>query len=123
MTMPAFPDDSGVNDDRNRGEEVEFAEEACSCGPEAEPVLVMPFVTVVSRGGPHDDASYTAGWEMGALDAELERARVINQERLIHTENAAQADLIAMRHGYRAEIEPTQVDGWSSLRLIRSGAD
>ena len=34
--------------------------------------LLMPFVTVVSKGGPHEDESYAAGWEMGVLDARLE---------------------------------------------------
>ena len=95
----------------------------CDHESDAEAVLVMPFVTVVSRSGPHDDASYTAGWEMGALDAELDRGRVVTRERVIHTANAAQADLIAMRHGYLAEIEPTNVPGWSSLRLSREEGD
>lgn len=85
--------------------------------------LLMPFVTVTSKGGPHDDMSYTAGWEMGVLDTELEHSRALVAERVIHASNAPQADLIAMRHGYRAEIEPTDTPGWSTLRLTRSGVD
>lgn len=92
-------------------------------GQDGDVVLVMPFVTTTSKGGPHDDASYTAGWEMGALDAELEHAPTLAIERVIHTSNAAQADLIAMRHGYRAQIEPTGVPGWSTLLLTRTGVD
>jgi hypothetical protein len=112
VTISSCPDDS---------DDAQLRKEPRASGTVNEAVLVMPFVTVFSRGGPHDDASYVAGWEMGGLNAELEHARVISLERLIHTENAAQADLIAMRYGYRAEIEPTHVDGWSSLRLTRSG--
>jgi hypothetical protein len=85
--------------------------------------VLMPFVTVASNGGPHEDKSYAAGWEMGALDAQLEHARSLVLEKVIYTTNAAQADLIAMRHGYRAEIEPTSTAGWSALRLTRTGAD
>lgn len=85
--------------------------------------LVMPFVTIASKNGPHDDASYVAGWEMGALYAELEHSLTPQLNRVIHTSNAAQADLIAMHHGYIAEIEPTGHDGWSTLRLTRTGVD
>lgn len=94
-------------------------------GEEQEPglELLMPFVTVASKGGPHDDVSYAAGWEMGALDAELQFSPILVSERVIHTSNEQQADLIAMRHGYRAEIEATHIDGWSTLRLTRSGVD
>lgn len=91
-----------------------------NCG---EPELVMPFVTVTSKGGPHDDQSYTCGWEMGELDAELAHARSVRKDRVIHTENESQADLIAMRYGYRAEITPTGTDGWSALRLYCTGVD
>lgn len=85
--------------------------------------MLMPFVTVASKGGPHDDQSYAAGWEMGALDSQLEHARALVLEKVIHASNAPQADLIAMRHGYRAAIEPTGTTGWSMLRLTRTGVD
>lgn len=85
--------------------------------------LVMPFVTVASKNGPHDDASYVAGWEMGAFYAELEFSLAPQLDRVIHASNAAQADLIAMQHGFIAEIEPTGHDGWSTLRLTRTGVD
>jgi hypothetical protein len=92
-------------------------------GDMAEFGMLMPFVTVASKGGPHDDKSYAAGWEMGALDAELKHAIALVLERVIHTSNDRQADMIAMRHGYRADIAPTGTDGWSALRLTRTGAD
>lgn len=74
--------------------------------------LVMPFVTVASKGGPHDDDSYTAGWEMGALDVALSNDTVGYHEQMIHAANAPQADLVAMKNGYSAEIMPVD-DTWS----------
>lgn len=83
--------------------------------------LVMPFVTVASKGGPHDDESYTAGWEMGFLDARLHEKPVF-MELTIHATNAPQADLLAMKHGYRATITESGVDGWSFLELVATGS-
>lgn len=80
--------------------------------------LVMPFVTVRSTGGPHDDDAYTAGWEMGALDAELRCTMPPILERTIHLANARQADLIAMKHGYAIELADPQGD-WVHMRLTR----
>jgi len=82
--------------------------------------LVMPFVTVASKGGPHDDQSYVAGWEMGALDARLEHERPAVLEMPIQLDNVQQADLLAMKHGYGYTI--TEHDGqWSWLKLTCSG--
>ncbi len=76
--------------------------------------LVMPFVTVASKGGPHDDNSYCAGFEMGRLDTVLSLAAGIatSVERVIKVENQPQADLIAMRQGYTATFTESEVDGW-----------
>ena len=81
--------------------------------------LVMPFVTVTSKGGPHDDNSYTAGWEMGSLDARLEYEKSAVLELTIHASNAPQADLLAMKHGYAGVVTESEVDGWSFLALTR----
>lgn len=81
--------------------------------------LVMPFVTVATQGGPHDDASYAAGWEMGALDAQLAHEAPKEWGHPIHRTNAAQADLVAMKHGYAATMTEL-ADGWTMLKLIRS---
>lgn len=88
----------------------------------AEYGLVMPFVTVISRGGPHEDDAYTSGWEMGALDTELTYRRPAVHEQLIHTTNAAQADLIGMKHGYQVDVVRHD-DEWSSIRLTRAGEE
>jgi hypothetical protein len=81
--------------------------------------LVMPFVTVATKGGPHDDQSYVAGWEMGALDARLEYERPPVLEMAIQLANVPQADLLAMKHGYGYEITEHD-DQWSWLKLTRT---
>lgn len=82
--------------------------------------LVMPFVTVRSNGGVHDDDSYAAGWDMGALDAQL-ASREPFVSKMIRTENIPQADLIAMKNGYSAETAPTDIEGWSTIDLHLTG--
>lgn len=70
--------------------------------------LVMPFVTVTSTGGPHDDAAFTAGWVCGRADQTLE-ALTGHLARIVigcHPSVVPQLDLIAMRHGYRVEVSP-----------------
>lgn len=90
-------------------------------GPPADDLdLVMPFVSVESKGGPHDDDSYVCGWEMGALDSELAHREQPLLERVIHETNTGQADLVAMRYGYTVTITP-RGDGWAFLRLTAAG--
>lgn len=79
----------------------------------------MPFLPVESRGGPHDDDAYAAGWEMGQLDNYLRYGLPVVHDLSIHVENAEQAELVAMSNGYRAVMEPGS-DGWCSLRLTRT---
>lgn len=95
--------------------------------PEAEYGLVMPFVTVVSANGPHDDVAYVAGFEMGALDAQLELAalaRAVPTTTSIHTANRPQADLIAMKHGFTPTF--TAIEGhedWLCVDFTNRDAD
>lgn len=76
-----------------------------------EPVysLAMPFVTVSSVGGPHDDVSYTAGYEMGLLAARLDQVELLQSEYRpplpLRRENLPQADLLAMQHSYTMVVE------------------
>lgn len=51
--------------------------------------LVMPFVTVSSVGGPHDDGAYVAGYEMGALAVRLQMAELLGFEVGVVTVRAA----------------------------------
>jgi hypothetical protein len=62
--------------------------------------LVMPFIAAESYGGPYDDASYAAGWEMGSFTATLEHSRPTFLKLTIHAFNVPQADLVAMQYGY-----------------------
>lgn len=88
-----------------------------SAGPEDESFeMVMPLVTVTSRGGPHEDSAYACGWEMGALDAELTHRRPQVLELTIHTVNSTQADLIGMKHGYQSTVSARDHE-WSLLVL------
>lgn len=70
--------------------------------------LVMPFVTVASNGGIHDDDSYVAGWEMGVLDFRLGLARNAGLGlpcATVHVGNMPQVDLIAMKHELLVVVE------------------
>lgn len=73
-----------------------------------EHFLVMPFVACSSKGGRYEDHAYAAGYEAGQLDSLLAANRhdVVHVVTLtIHADNRAQADLIAMRHGYTMTAE------------------
>jgi len=74
--------------------------------PEPESALVMPFVTVASKGGPHDDESYVAGYAMGLLDAKL-ASGIPEHSETINAVSETQADLLAMRYGYRVVVAET----------------
>lgn len=81
--------------------------------------LVMPFVVVASKGGPYDDDSYCAGYEMARLDAALE-AGPRHHQVTIRTANATQADLIAMHHGYVCQFNPSpEFPDWTHATFTR----
>lgn len=64
--------------------------------------LVMPFVSVASKGGPYDDDAYAAGWAMGALDAKL-------------------GAIMRPKHGYRLERSPSEDDEWTFCEFVSTG--
>lgn len=77
--------------------------------------LLMPFVLCESKGGRFDDEAFTAGFALGELDRDLSLALHSNMnpgERYMRIEYRAQADLIAMRHGFTLTLSSEQ-DGWS----------
>lgn len=88
---------------------------------DAEYGLVMPFINVISRGGRYDDEAYCAGYEMGSLEARLKHEGCPVVTLTIRSENAEQADLIAMGQGYSAQVKPSEVDSWSYLTLTKVG--
>jgi len=80
----------------------------------------LPFVVTASKGGPYDDAAYTAGWEMGVLD-HLLAARPYVLTVTVHAGNMPQIDLLAMAHGYT--VTATVIDQtWTAIVLERSGS-
>ena len=85
---------------------------------EPEYGLVMPFVTVTSKGGPHDDESYCAGYAMGLLDARLGSGGEQPVES-VRESCVAQADLLALKHGYTIQAESSGVDGWIYVTFTR----
>jgi hypothetical protein len=87
---------------------------------------VMPFVTVSSVGGQHDDDAYVAGWEMGALYSRLgvaAEAGALPDAAVVQSNNAAQADLSAMRHGFTTVITVFEEQPeWSRVEFGRASA-
>lgn len=93
--------------------------------------LVMPFVSVVSKGGPFDDESYAAGWRMGVLDLNLalinslmESPAVAVRPVPVHSEvirmaDLAQADLIAMQYRFAMKTESTPSPGWVRAVFVK----
>jgi hypothetical protein len=63
-------------------------------------VLAMPFVVVVSVGGPFEDHAYAAGWSCGKIDQALAH-RPARYETAVDERTMPQLDLVAMAHGYR----------------------
>ncbi len=81
---------------------------------------VMPFVSVASKGGPFDDNAFAAGYEVGLLDALLGHAYTFGrQHRTLRQDNREQADLIAMRHGWRVEFTDVESDEWIGAEFVR----
>lgn len=83
-----------------------------------------PFVTVQSRGGPHDDTAYAAGYEMGQLDSTLltvstlRGMQILPTTTLIRTLNAPQADMIATKYGLVAEFAALpDTPEWSTMLI------
>jgi hypothetical protein len=74
--------------------------------PDGRRPLLLPFVTTTEHGGPHEPASYAAGWEMGVLATVLDVTRPAALTQTILAANGPQADLVCMRHGYTATLRP-----------------
>lgn len=89
--------------------------------------LVMPFVVVKSAGGELDDMAFAAGWDCGALDAELGVCAQVGATpagRYVKTPALPQLDLIAMRHGYTVTVDAKDEDeqatpGWKRVEFAR----
>lgn len=84
--------------------------------------LVMPFVVTKSHGGPFDDDAYCAGWEMGALNAQLRHITKPRFAATIRRDNLAQADLIAMKARWSMTEESVPEEEfveWAQVTFVR----
>jgi uncharacterized protein YfaP (DUF2135 family) len=84
--------------------------------------MVMPFVACASHGGAYDDDSFVAGWRMADLDAALRAADASRpMAATIRPAEQTQADLIAMRHGWRVSTAEDAVPGeWLTVHFARA---
>lgn len=85
--------------------------------------LVMPFVSVASKGGPYDDSAYCAGWAMGALDTRLATLALVSLSETVRTDDLGQADLVAMKNGYAMQRHESEVEGWTFVEFTRLSVD
>lgn len=83
------------------------------------PAMVMPFVTTISHGGPHEDQSYVAGYEMGLLDAGLRDGVGKTFRTTIRTDNLPQADLLGMRYGWMMTKIETTAPEWTFVSFYK----
>lgn len=83
--------------------------------------LVMPFVTVASKGGPYADDAYAAGWAMGVLDERLSAPWLQQHTDTVLADDVEQAELVAMRRGFATERRESGVEGWVFMSFIRTG--
>lgn len=60
---------------------------------------------------PDQSDSFCHGWEMGALDARL-ACEIAPFELTLHEANTECITRVCQARGWRAEIKPTEVDGW-----------
>jgi hypothetical protein len=73
----------------------------------------VAFVSLKSKGGPHDDESFYAGVEMGLLESQLRQLSgmvTVEIHAMFHIrkDNHKQADLLAMSYGFAARWRPCQ---------------
>ena len=80
--------------------------------------LVMPFVSVSSKGGPYSDESFTAGFQAGEISGKLSERVILATTFLIYSELISQVDLIAMRYGYSMEVLHRE-DPWAQVGVTR----
>lgn len=80
--------------------------------------LVMPFVSVASKGGPFDDTAYVAGYECGQIDGKMLDESLVAMPHTVRTANLEQLDLIAMHRGFVMERGEGD-DEWTDVTFKR----
>jgi hypothetical protein len=86
--------------------------------------LVLPFIACRSKGGPHEDEPFVAGFECGYIDARLAYEHPERLTLTVRRDSLAQLDLIAMRRGYTAtedDLGPDWADDWAQVTFSRAG--
>jgi hypothetical protein len=67
---------------------------------------VIPFEIVASKGGPHEDLAFVAGFRLGSLNAAFSIGHRCGEPSvmsvMLRCEELHQADLLAMSHGFVA---------------------
>lgn len=81
--------------------------------------LVMPFICVQSAGGPYDDRSFVAGFQLGGVQRALQIAGTLACTVLLYTEAVRQADLIAMAEGFKMDVLSVTSDGWTHVGFTK----
>jgi hypothetical protein len=84
--------------------------------------LVMPFVACESEGGPYDDDAFVAGVTIGVMLEEFSRSEGPGSfatdppARYLDRQLVPQADLIAMKYGYKMILGEIDEDsGWQHV--------
>lgn len=100
-------------------------------GGSVEYGLVMPFVVCRTNGGPYDDQSFVAGYQVAAIDSALVvaaaiGASVIPVAQCVYRPLLPQLDLVGMRHGYRMRSHDVtagdDAETWSTVEFYRDAA-
>lgn len=81
--------------------------------------LFVPFTVVESQGGPFDDASFTAGVQIGVLYTTLGDPTTESPYRTtIYVALCHQADLLAMGNGWESKVVGVN-DVWAMIEFHR----
>lgn len=96
--------------------------EAATVEPQQSYGLVMPFVCCQSEGGPYEDRAFVAGVRLGTTDAMLGNLRPARHSMLVEPELVDQFDLLAMKNGYRMNVDRASSvsEGWVAVEFIRA---
>ena len=65
---------------------------------------------------PDQSESFVLGYEAGLVGAEAETGQAVI-ERTVHTTNAEMFRRMGAAYGYKIDLKPTSVPGWSDLTM------
>lgn len=91
--------------------------------------LVVPFIVCQSKGGPHEDDAFVAGFQCGQIDQALKTGPAVMAVRIwfpmVRTDLREQLELIAMHRGYPVvEFEQSEeVPEWADVTFKASEHD